>query len=171
MKSNLIGAAICATAIGIGVANALPPQQSIPSCCTISEIGNVTQGNGCYKISCTGSGSLINTFYDCDSCNPGYVQNQMTFQCTSSSAVYTIRACTLDFSACAAGEYKDNGQCLPCPQQMLGATSAAGATAITQCYIPTGTGFFDTTGSGQYTADCYYSNISVKPTPGEKLEL
>lgn len=35
-------------------------------------------------------------------------------------------------------------------------TSGTGKSAITDCYIPKGTPFSDETGSGKYTADCYY---------------
>lgn len=57
---------------------------------------------------------------------------------------------------CNKGYYKNGTSCTACPSS--GTTSTTGATAITQCYIPTGTSFSDSTGSGTYTGNCYYSN-------------
>ncbi len=61
---------------------------------------------------------------------------------------------------CAAGYYgsSTNGTtgCTACPN---GGTSVAGSnTSITSCYLPTGTKFSDTSGSGEYTENCYYKN-------------
>jgi hypothetical protein len=70
---------------------------------------------------------------------------------------------------CAADYYgtSTNGStgCTACPESK---SSAAGATAITSCYIPAGTTDEDTIGNYTYTSDCYYSNIilvddDVKP--------
>ncbi len=67
---------------------------------------------------------------------------------------------------CAAGYYgsSTNGTsgCTRCPSSGgVYGTSAAGSTAITSCYLPSGTtvSFSDSTGSGtaKYTSDCYYS--------------
>ena len=64
---------------------------------------------------------------------------------------------------CAAGYYGStlNGTsgCTVCPVVMGGRTSDPGSNRlITDCYIPSGTSFSDTTGSGTYTSDCHYSN-------------
>ncbi len=50
--------------------------------------------------------------------------------------------------------------CEPCPTSggIAGTTSGPGATAITECYLPSGTSFSDSTGSGIYVGDCYYKN-------------
>lgn len=61
---------------------------------------------------------------------------------------------------CSAGYYgsSTNGTtgCTACPN---GGTSVAGSnTSITSCYLPTGTKFSDTSGSGEYTENCYYKN-------------
>ena len=34
--------------------------------------------------------------------------------------------------------------------------SALGSTSVSDCYIPSGTSFSDSTGSGTYTSDCHY---------------
>ncbi len=38
------------------------------------------------------------------------------------------------------------------------ATSAAGAKSITSCYLPANTSFSDSSGTYQYSSNCYYSN-------------
>ena len=62
---------------------------------------------------------------------------------------------------CIQGYYKKGSSCSRCPVfsgGTYGTTAGAGATAITDCYLPSGTGDRDSTGSFTYTADCYYSN-------------
>ena len=64
---------------------------------------------------------------------------------------------------CAAGYYgtSTNGStgCTKCPSSgNVAGQSAAGSIAITSCYIPSGNTFSDSTGSGTYTGNCYYSN-------------
>ena len=59
------------------------------------------------------------------------------------------------YTSCNAGYYLSGGLCLTCPS---GGTSAAGATSITSCYLPSGTTGSDSTGSYTYTSNCYYSN-------------
>ncbi|MDE6477738.1 MAG: hypothetical protein K2L95_01400 [Alphaproteobacteria bacterium] len=54
---------------------------------------------------------------------------------------------------CAGGTYGTNQSCTSCPS---GGTSADNSTAITSCYIPSGTAFSDTSGTGTYTQNCYY---------------
>lgn len=46
--------------------------------------------------------------------------------------------------------------CYSCPSS--GTTAGQGATAVTECYIPSGNTFTDETGSGEFTGDCYYTN-------------
>lgn len=61
---------------------------------------------------------------------------------------------------CKQGYYGTDKSCTRCPSSggVYGTTADAGATAITECYIPSGTAFSDTSGSGTYTGDCYYQN-------------
>ena len=44
--------------------------------------------------------------------------------------------------------------CESCPS---GGTSTAGATEITQCYVPTTTDFTDAAGTYHFSSNCYYS--------------
>lgn len=76
----------------------------------------------------------------------------------------TTCACTRDGRTgyqCGPGFYKSGGTmpmnitCSPCTSP---GTSDAGATAITQCYIPKDTTGSDSTGSYKYTDKCYYAN-------------
>lgn len=78
--------------------------------------------------------------------------------------------CTSDITArCQKGYYgtaKLNNLktscsgCTACPSSggVAGTTSGPGATAITECYIPAGTKSSDSTGSFEYTGNCYYKN-------------
>lgn len=61
---------------------------------------------------------------------------------------------------CAVGYYKSGSACVQCPASggVYGATSGTGATSITECCLPSGTSFSDTSGSGTYTGNCYYVN-------------
>ena len=75
--------------------------------------------------------------------------------------------CTADYGLkCNKGFYREQtiGRgtqyiCSRCPSSggVYGTTASTGATAITQCYLPSGTEFSDDTGSGTYTGNCYYS--------------
>ncbi len=60
---------------------------------------------------------------------------------------------------CAAGYYGNPTSilsiCATCPQP---GTSAAGSTAKTSCYIPSGTSMTDNAGTYQFTTKCYYTN-------------
>lgn len=60
---------------------------------------------------------------------------------------------------CNKGYWGSGTSCAQCPSSggVYGTTADAGATAITECYIPAGTVFSDSTGSGTYTEDCYYN--------------
>lgn len=64
---------------------------------------------------------------------------------------------------CIKGYYQGELICTRCPSSggIYGTTAAAGATSITECYIPAGTtrSFSDDTGSGteKFTSNCYYS--------------
>jgi len=61
---------------------------------------------------------------------------------------------------CKQGYYGTGASCTRCPSSggVQGTTSGTGATSITECYIPSGSNFSDSTGKGTYTGNCYYSN-------------
>ncbi len=64
---------------------------------------------------------------------------------------------------CVAGYYASSGSganitCARCPTSGgVAGQSATGNTAITGCYIPSGSNFSDSYGSGVLTGDCYYT--------------
>lgn len=91
------------------------------------------------------------------SAGTGY-EKKVTRTCDCDTCVVTATA-----YRCAAGYYgsSTNGTsgCTRCPSSGgVYGTCAAGSTAITSCYLPSGTSFSDSTGSGTYTGNCYYSN-------------
>ena len=119
---------------------------SVPGC------SNEISFNVCRK-SCDGTCS------DCTTSawtagNTGY-QKRTYASCNTATCVCTKRT----QYRCAAGYYgtSSNGTsgCSRCPSN---GSSTAGATAITSCYLPSGTTGSDSTGSYTYTANCYYSN-------------
>ena len=77
--------------------------------------------------------------------------------------------CDVDFTAeyeygCAAGYYQSAGTgasmtCTRCPSSGgVYGTNSVGTTAITSCYMPSGSSFSETSGSGTYIGNCYYVN-------------
>lgn len=61
---------------------------------------------------------------------------------------------------CKQGYYGSSTACERCLASggTYGTTSGPGASAITECYLPSGTSFSNSTGSGTYTDNCYYTN-------------
>ena len=91
--------------------------------------------------------------------------------CTANAKVYS--SCKSGYymsgttcTKCTSGTYGGGGtstSCSTCPDHNgLMATSSAGSSSITNCYIPSSSKmlFSDTTGSGteQFSSNCYYSN-------------
>ncbi len=60
---------------------------------------------------------------------------------------------------CNVGYFANGDTCERCPPSggVYGTTAAAGATSRSECFIPAGTAFSDSVGSGTYSTDCYYS--------------
>lgn len=72
-------------------------------------------------------------------------------------------ACTANpktYTSCKPGYYLSDGDCKRCPSSggVYGTTADKNTGGITSCYIPSGNSFSDSTGSGTYTGNCYYSN-------------
>lgn len=100
----------------------------------------------------------------CDDCvstawsaySTGY-QKRTAAKCNTSTCV-----CSKNTEyRCAAGYYgtTTNGKsgCTQCPPSNgISATSDAGATLVTQCYLPSGATGTDATGTFIYTTNCYY---------------
>ena len=64
------------------------------------------------------------------------------------------------YTACKPGYYLDSGDCVRCPSSggVYGTTVDKNTGGITSCYIPSGNSFSDSSGSGTYSGNCYYSN-------------
>ena len=81
------------------------------------------------------------------SCNPGYRYNSL------------LKSCAL----CQQGYYKagtGTAACSRCPSPdgvVYGTTDSTGSTSKTDCFIPADTDISDTTGTYQFTGDCYYT--------------
>ncbi len=137
---------------------------------------------------CSGGYKLTNASYTSTVCESSFAYNNCDVDCPSCSNCISdttwssagtgyekkvsrtcnCGTCTSSTSyRCAAGYYgsSSNGTsgCSRCPSSGgVYGTSAAGSTAITSCYLPSGTtvSFSDSIGSGtaKYTSNCYYSN-------------
>lgn len=96
------------------------------------------------------------------SCNSGYYGTAVSasFGCTACPAFATCAGGNGSTFSCNAGYFKDGAGCASCATATgnNSATSAAGAAAITDCYLPKGTTGSDSTGSYAIDAgDCYYT--------------
>lgn len=119
---------------------------------------------------CTGLTYVSGCRCECSNCqsdttwsagNTGY-QRRLIRTCDCSGSTATCKS-NYEYR-CAVGYYgsSTNGTsgCTRCPASggIYGTTAAAGSTVITSCYIPSGSSFSDSTGSGTYTGNCYYKN-------------
>ncbi len=119
----------------------------------------------CTRYYCTWFGTTTE-YTDCDTCETSgmVVQKNGSYQpCGTNSALFDVEVGKCVQGAitafCAIGQYSNNGTCIDCPD---GGTSEPGATSITQCYIPGGTGGTDATGTWKYTENCYYREYDTE---------
>jgi len=122
--------------------------------------GVTTVGTKCWTV-----GSLEGTKCGCATtftykCASGYygTATSATSGCTKCPENATCAGGNGSTFSCAKGYYKDGTSCARCPSSggVYGTTASTGATSITDCYLPSGTTFSDSTGSGTYTSNCYY---------------
>lgn len=105
------------------------------------------------------------TYYDCPSCVGGiasiysYQTNTVVISPNESYSYGTCSRDTVVAVKCLAGYFGNGATCTKCSTATGddSATSAAGSIVITSCYIPSGNSFSDSSGSGVYTGNCYYS--------------
>lgn len=89
--------------------------------------------------------------------HPGYQSTPVSYFFCADCYTHPVPA-----YRCAAGYWgkTENGEggCNPCPvnEHNIRGTTAPWATEQNQCYIPAGTTFSDSTGSGTYAGDSYY---------------
>ena len=132
-----------------------------PTCYTSN---GSTTGNG---TGCVSYSKGTTTAIRCDSCNTGYTATESYLEMCdgSTSKRYSCVQRPSLVDMCEQNQYKRNNldgttTCVDCPDG--GTTwSPGGGTAITDCYLPAGTAFTDTAGSGTYTSDCYYTRFSL----------
>ncbi|MBQ8293892.1 MAG: hypothetical protein IJX89_00710 [Alphaproteobacteria bacterium] len=138
--------------------------------CNSCEVGYTrTQTSATFR--CGSSSSTMTYYYckqDCNGCtdctsdaywsagNTGY-QKKVTRTCDCNTCYSSTSY------RCAAGYYgsSTNGTsgCTICPSDnSMTGTSAAGSTSITSCYIVVGDQMEDSTGTYEYTSNCYYTN-------------
>ncbi len=115
--------------------------------CTVEIQTCATADNPCPYKCTTSNGYETCTSYTC-------VDGDFRYSCEESRTTYS----------CAVGYYGNptsaTSGCTSCKTATSNnsATSAKGSTVITSCYLPSGTAFADTTGTGTYSDKCYYSN-------------
>lgn len=136
-----------------------PIQQGETSCCRSSS-------ETCADAGCSSGGIIVDPIDPIDPITPTCPDECPNSLWTSVSGQnYQVRCKTTAIKAsceyqCKKGYYGSGQSCTRCPSSggVYGTTAVAGAIAITACYLPSGTAFSDTTGSGTYTDDCYYQN-------------
>lgn len=142
--------------------------QSVHTCQTC-DTGYVAVTEYAYVDDC-GQVSYTNCDCKCSGCSSsdytdignGYERRELkTCSCSSGSA----KCVTSGYSyRCAQGYWgsSSNGTsgCTRCDPSggAYGTTASAGTTAKTGCYLPSGTSFSETPGSGTYTGNCYWAN-------------
>lgn len=84
----------------------------------------------------------------------------------ANNAVADCSKTTITYSSCKPGYYylgsvlsTTGGDCFECPDINGTAVTSPDKNTefITSCYAPAGTTYTDTTGTFQFTSDCYYS--------------
>lgn len=131
--------------------------------CTAME-GYYGRGGGvkkCPDNSTSKAGSL--SLWDCH-CYQNFYADFLSSnpKCLSCENGYTDSSGATDISACKckAGYYKSGTKCQQCPNfdsiNTGKATSPAGATSVSQCYIAKDTSIEDTTGYFHFSGNCQY---------------
>ncbi len=85
-------------------------------------------------------------------------QETKTYECDGSYTSSFAYRCASGAYGTARGSSYSIGNLSGCSRCPSGGTSSAGSTSITSCYIPSGTAFNETSGTGTYTQNCYYKN-------------
>lgn len=129
------------------------------------QTGLVTHISATYKTNCPSVAGGIATC-ECEQkytyeCGEGYYGTATAIDsvCTACPDNATCAGGNGSTFVCDQGYYKNSAQCTKCPSSGLveGTTAAAGATGITDCYIPKNRVMEDSAGSYHYSSDCYYT--------------
>lgn len=76
----------------------------------------------------------------------------------STCEAYYARRCAAGYYGTGCGSPSPTPQTITCTKCPNGGISGTCASAITQCYIPSGTAGNDTSGNFEYAGNCNYSN-------------
>lgn len=127
--------ATCCEPCNRGPIDPIDPIVCDPTTCNSETITDM--GGGCDKVSGSACVNNVCTFDTTARCQKGYY---------GTAKLNNLK------TSCSG--------CTACPSSggIAGTTSGPGATAITECYIPAGTKSSDSTGSFEYTGNCYYKN-------------
>ena len=145
-----------------------------PSCTACNTGYKLTTRNKSYDITADVTSVCGSTCTDGYGSTTYYVCEKCTQTCSSTTSWSTVKTgyekrtvcnngCGTVEYRCAAGYYgaSTNGSsgCTICPSSggVAGKSVAGSNTEITSCYIPANTPLSDSTGTYQYTSDCYYS--------------
>lgn len=140
--------------------------------CLDVSYGTITFACGCYSDSDCGStseyGCINNRCAKCKSCSgastgtwtphsTGYQKRTVTTcNCNGTLTTHTEYRCDTGYYGTTSN---GTSGCTRCPSSGdIYGSSVASSISITKCYLPSGTGFSNSTGSGTYTDNCYYTN-------------
>lgn len=131
----------------------ITPLFMVTLCFTIKNAGATITGLTCWDSSrqcCEITGT---------ECNESQCKSTLVVTCSGGTGpVVGPVDPVLCVKTCPAGEYGDicnDEECKPCPTP--GTSAALSNKTITNCYIPAGTAFTDSTGTYEYTSKCYYT--------------
>lgn len=150
--NTVIGCANGADCYCIGLENDL--QSDYLPCIPCTSDGDCTSGYGCINGDC----KLCKT---CSNCANADIWTDVGTGYQRRNHCNCDGTCTATYQ-CAKNYFgKPNNStsgCSRCWESAGAVTKAAGSQNATDCYIPQDTAFNDTSGTGTYTADCYYTN-------------
>lgn len=131
--------------------------------CACSHTSYLVGGKTCVLCPDNSMAGLVGSYHtetSCSYCSPSSLRTASG--CVSCPAHATCNGTTT--LTCDKGYYKSgDAACTRCPQvgpdaRETGTTKSSGATAKTECYIPSGTQFNDYVGAGNYGGDSYWCN-------------
>ena len=94
----------------------------------------------------------------CEQCASGKWSSAGAGSCSNPPANATVNSTQTGWY-CNAGYYKDGSECIRCPsyEPQANGTSSAGATSVTECFLPTSYSFSNGTGTYSPSASCYHN--------------
>lgn len=146
------------TAECAGAAYAIPPSEctevTVTNSCKQNALGSVCD---CNKANVTNNTTHIVTVY-ANKINVKFVPQglgECNKECTCDNTTVSAYMCAKNYYGNPTSP-TDTNACTRCPANSI--TTDIGATSITSCYLKAGRSFSDTTGTYEYTENCYYKN-------------